>query len=122
MYSSLHGRFSLAAAFLITLLTVFSAHATDCNSIGDHAVTAGRASDRSNQIVLGDAADLLPTIAAASYWSGDCRAPSPDVAAVQAPTLSPAPGAAACESKTAGEFGEISNTALEHKTVTVLLI
>jgi len=113
----------LAAAFLITLLTVFTAHAAECNSISDHAVTAGRASDRSNPIDLGDAADLLPTIAAASHWSGDCPVPSHDAVAVPSPTLPPVSSAAACEIQTgAGEFAEGSNTSLEHKAVTVLLI
>lgn len=124
MYRFLHGRFSLTAAVFVTLLTVFAAHMTECKWPVDHSVMTGRSSDRSGQIALEDALDLLPTTVAACYWSGDCgAAPSPKFAAVLS-RVSPQVSRPVIRQVeiNVGRRADISNTAIAHKAVTVLLV
>jgi hypothetical protein len=102
---------------------VFTAHATECKSPVDHAVTTGRSGDRSNQIALGDAVDLLPATVAACYWSGDCPTLSHDGAAVLSSVPSLVSGSASLQGKTRTRTPvAIANTALAQKAVTVLLV
>lgn len=123
MLGLVHSRLPLIAALLITLLTAFGAHATECDSLGHHVAATGRLGDRASQAALSDPCDLLPTIIAASHCARDKSAPSADTTAVTLPLTTYLSGSALCEFDDAHQTRvETSNTALAHKSVTVLLV